>query len=205
MLQMLRTRLSGRSKLIEQGSIENRKNRRHSVLMMASVYSIDIFRDIVIRNPLRSRLMGRSDVKLEAGEAVYLSFDDRIYHSGIVRWTSGHEFGLDLDDNLTGPELSDRAGQGMIMGLKQRIERACFDIPAKLHSGELPRPAKVRNLSRTGLLLEVEHGYRPGQEIIIRVGRHPLIAGRVVWGRDGKIGVVSKVDVPIMQMLYGEH
>lgn len=205
MLHMLRTKIIGRSKVVDQPSIDNRKNRRHSVLMMASVYTIDVFRDIVVRNPPRSRLMGRSDVKLEAGEKVYMSLDDKIYYSGIVRWTSGHEFGLDLDENLTMPGLSDRAGHGMMTGLRQRLERAGFDIPAKLHSGESPRSAKVRNLSRTGLLLEIENGFCPGQEILVRIGHHPLIAGRVVWSREDKVGVMSKVDVPILQMLYSEN
>lgn len=75
-------------------------------------------------------------------------------------------------------------------------------LSARLHTCQPPLPATVRNLSRMGMLLETVTPLLPGQQLLVRIGDKPLIAARVQWSREGSVGVMTKIEVPILQMLY---
>lgn len=205
MLHMLRTRLAERAVSSEPENSEQRRHRRHSVLLKASLYPINLYRDAIIHDASRTGLMGEVDIELEVGQAVHLTLDDKVYYSGIVRWTRGLRFGLDLHDELQLSGLTDKIDHGSAMGHAPRAERQPMHLPARLHTGEAPRPATVRNLSRTGMLLETETPLPPGQQLLVRIGNRPSIAARVQWSREGKIGVMTKIEVPILQMLYNDN
>jgi len=204
MLELLRARLAARSQAAVPEQSEQRRHRRHSVLMKATVYPIDLYRDAIINDASRTGLMGEADVELEVGQTVHVTLNEREHYTGTVRWTHGRQFGLDLRDELKLAGLSEQVDHGSAIGHGPRAERIRLSLPARLHTGQPPRPATVRNLSRTGMLLETEQGLLPGQQILIRVGAWGLISGRVQWSREGRIGIMTKVDVPILQMLYQE-
>lgn len=204
MLQLLRARLAARTQPVPPEQSEQRRHRRHSVLMKATVYPIDLYRDVIIQDASRTGLMGEADIELEVGQTVHVSLNERDHYTGVVRWTQGRQFGVDLRDELTLAGLSERIDHGSAIGHGPRAERVRLSLPARLHTGQSPRPGTVRNLSRTGMLLETVEGLLPGQQILIRVGGWGLISGRVQWSREGRIGIMTKVDVPILQMLYQE-
>jgi len=204
MLNMLRARLSDRAASREPATIEQRRHRRHSVLFKASLYPIDLYRDAVIQDASRTGLMGEVDIELEVGQTLHVTMDDKIYYSGIVRWARGRRFGLDLDDELRFAGLSDKIDHGAALGHAPRAERKVMQLSARLHTGQAPRPATVRNLSRTGMLLETQTPLLPGQQLLVRIGARPLIAGRVQWSREDRVGIMTKIEVPILQMLYNE-
>lgn len=204
MLQLLRARLAARNQAAVPEQSEQRRHRRHSVLMKATVYPIDLYRDVIIHDASRTGLMGQADIELEVGQTVHVSLNERDHYTGVVRWANGRQFGLDLRDELKLPGLCGQIDHGSTLGHEARAERIRLSLPARLHTGQSPRPVTVRNLSRTGMLLEAEEGLLPGQQLLIRVGAWELISGRVQWSREDHIGVMTKVDVPILQMLYQE-
>jgi hypothetical protein len=204
MLQLLRARLAARTQAVEPEQSEQRRHRRHSVLMKATVYPIDLYRDAIIHNASQTGLMGEADIELEVGQTVHVSLNERDHYTAVVRWAHGRQFGLDLQDELELAGLSEQIDHGSAVGHGPRAERIHLGLPARLHTGQSPRPAVVRNLSRTGMLLEAGSGLLPGQQILIRVGGWGLISGRVQWSGEDRIGIRTKVDVPILQMLYQE-
>ena len=52
-----------------------------------------------------------------------------------------------------------------------------------------PQPIRIRNLSSTGLMADSQFDHRPGASVEIGLRGIELVAGEVVWVRDGKIGI----------------
>jgi hypothetical protein len=184
---------------------EKRRDRRHGVRLAASVYPIDVYQDVVIHDASRSGLMGESAIEVEVGQTLFLSLDEKTYVSGVVRWTKGPHFGLDLDDVLEVPGIAVEVDHGGVSGHKPRAERVRLNLPARLHFGSSTRPATIRNLSRHGMAIEAGEGLLTGQSVLVRIGERPLIPGQIQWNEGGRIGISTIADVPILQLLYSDE
>jgi hypothetical protein len=198
--------LSSESALIhDHPTHEKRRDRRHGVRLAASVYPIDVYQDVVIHDASRSGLMGESAIEVEVGQTLFLSLDEKTYVSGVVRWTKGPQFGLDLDDALDVPGIALEVDHGGVVGHKPRAERVRLNLPARLHFGPSTRPATIRNLSRHGMAIEAGEGLLAGQRVLVRIGDRPLIPGQIQWNGGGRIGISTIADVPILQLLYSDE
>lgn len=183
---------------------EKRQHKRHKVRLAASVYPIDVYQEVTIHNASRSGLMGESPIEVEVGQTIFVSLDEKTYLSGVVRWTKGQQFGLDLDDPLDLAGIAPEVDHGQQIGHKPRAERVDLNLPARLHSGQSARPAMIRNLSRSGMAIEAGEGLLAGQQLLIRIRERALIPARVQWNRTGLVGVSTATDVPLLQLLYSE-
>jgi len=184
-----------------QERVEQRKYPRHRVFLQASVYPIDTYRDILIRDVSETGLSGEADVELGVGQSVHLSFDEKAYFTGIVRWTRGRRFGLEFVDTVTFPVGVD-VDHGFAVGHRPRAVRTRLDLTARLNTGRPPRPATVRNVSRLGMLLDTGAGLATGQHLLIRLGKRPLVSGRVQWVRGGRVGVQTSQEISALQLVY---
>jgi hypothetical protein len=135
---------------------------------------------------------------------VHLTLDGRTL-TGAVRWTRGNRFGLALIGSgeiwttLAGLEHGSREGH------QPRSRRVRLDMAAQLRTGRPPRPVKVRNLSRRGMLLDGASGLEPGQHVLVHIGKRDLIGGRVQWCNDsGRIGIRSDEPIGILSFVYSE-
>lgn len=70
--------------------------------------------------------------------------------------------------------------------------------PAHFVMGRPPRPAIIRNLSESGMLLDTGLGLRPGQDLIVRFGNIAPIYGHVRWSENGKIGFKTQLPISIL-------
>lgn len=193
------------SEMREMTEAERRSSQRRAVLLRASIYPIDVFSDVIIRDASRTGLMGEADAELAIGQTVHLSVDDAAYHSGVVRWTRGRQFGLDLPNALAifEPQMS-AVDHGDREGHSPRAGRVKLKVSARLSAGRPPRPATVRNISGMGMLLDTSPGLLQGQHVVVRVGNCPVIYGRVQWSRDGKIGVKAVAPISVLSVAYAE-
>ncbi len=57
------------------------------------------------------------------------------------------------------------------------------------HEGTPLGRARVRNLSATGLMADCERLVPAGAEIVLELRGVGRVSGRVVWSKDGKIGI----------------
>ncbi len=175
---------------------------RKAVLFRATIYPIDVFCDARIRDVSATGLRGEADVELAVGQTLHITTDERAYHAGIVRWVRDRVFGLDLPnastlfgDQSNGVEHGDREGQ------YPRAPRAKMNATARLVAGRPPRPATVRNLSASGMLLDTSPGIKPGQHLVVRVGNSPPIYGRAQWSQDAKVGFRAQHGISILSIV----
>lgn len=183
-------------------AIDRRAALRKAVLFRATIYPIDVFCDARIRDVSATGLKGEADVELAVGQTLHITTDERTYHAGIVRWVRDRVFGLDLPNacaifggQSNNVEHGDREGQ------YPRAPRAKLNATARLVAGRPPRPATVRNLSATGMLLDTSPGIKPGQHLVVRVGNSPPIYGRAQWCGDAKVGFKAQHGISILSIV----
>jgi len=173
---------------------DQRGQKRFRVLLQASIFPIDSIDDVTVHNLSEQGLMAESDVPLAVGQIVHLSFDGTTHRSGVVRWTSGRRFGLHLEGYCGAPHPLDEIEANADEDQQPRPVRLSLNIPARMRSGRPGRPAMVRNLSRSGMLVETTAGLKIGQDLLIKIGRQTPIAAQVRWSQDGRVGIRAEGD-----------
>jgi hypothetical protein len=178
-----------------------RLHRRHKVFLQASVYPIDTYCDILIRDVSETGLSAETDVQLDVGQAVHLSFDEKAFFTGVVRWVRGRRFGLEFKDAVTFP-IGINIDHGFAEGHRPRSARTSLNLTGRITTGRPPRPATVRNVSRLGMLIDTSAGLVTGQHLLVRLGKRPLVSGRVQWVRGGRMGVKTSQEISALQLVY---
>ncbi|MDB5706353.1 MAG: hypothetical protein JWN66_3469 [Sphingomonas bacterium] len=203
MLERFRNHFGAAKPAAEDPAADLRRAPRKSVLLRATIYPIDVYNDVNIRDVSQTGIMGESDIELIIGQTLHLSLDNKAFHSGTVRWTRGRRFGLHYDDplNLLGGQFGELE-HGAAEGQRPRSRRVSLDIPARLSAGRPPRPAIVRNISRSGMQLETSTGLGEGQCVLVKINRNPPIHGRVQWGEGTRIGMMSFEPIPLLKLIY---
>jgi hypothetical protein len=146
--------------------------------------------------------MSETDVELEVGETVHLTLDDKGYQTATVKWTEGRQFGAAFETPLARDGAGDEIDFGTMENHRPRRRRTAMRVPARVCLGRPVQPALVRNLSQSGMLLEVDSGLVKGEHILVKLGSRPLIAGRVQWTEQGRIGVESAEPIGILSLVY---
>jgi hypothetical protein len=168
---------------------ERRRALRRAVFMHATIYPVDVFSDARILDVSATGARAEADVELAIGQILHISIDEETYYTGKVKWTLGRQFGLELPDAARIFQASPaEIDHGRIEGHHPRPQRIKIDASARLVAGRPPRPATVRNMSVSGMLIDTGQGIKPGQHLLVRIGDKPLIYGRTQWSADNRIG-----------------
>jgi len=82
-------------------------------------------------------------------------------------------------------------------GETSRAARDSLLLAARMTIGDDPQPheVRVRNLSRTGLMVELGHMTDPGTRVSLEMRGVGHVTGRVAWFAEGRMGVA--LDHPI--------
>ena len=203
MLERFRDHFNGRKPATEEPGIEQRQDSRKAVLLRATIYPIDVYNEVIIRDLSQTGIMGESDIELIIGQTLHLSVDDKTFQSGTVRWTRGRRFGLHFDEPLilfNGENVGVEHGE--TEGQRPRSRRVNLDIAARLSAGRPPRPAVVRNISRSGMQLETSTGLGQGQRLLVKINQNPPIHGRVQWNQGMRIGMKSFEPISLLKLIY---
>ena len=177
---------------IEKQEADRRRAARTSVFLPATIFLVDRLVEIRIHNASSTGLMGEADAELSIGQQVHRSLGSTSYFEGVIKWTTGRKFGLALANALTlitGQKTSWQESDGVHEG---RAVRVPLDVPAQLCLSRPPRPATVRNISETGMLLDSGPDLRPGQPLIVAIRGRGCVHGRVQWTVGGKAGFRSE-------------
>lgn len=182
---------------------ERRRAKRTSVFLQATVYPIDVFSDAWVHDVSMAGLKGETDVELAIGQTLHVTTDEKTYHTGVVKWTAGRLFGLSLPGaaEIFG-KASDVIDHGDNEDHHPRPLRVNTDLTARLVGGRPPRPATVRNLSSSGMLIETSPGLLPGQHLVVRIANSPAIYGRVQWCNAGLLGLRSDTPISVLTLAY---
>ena len=184
---------------------ERRRARRRAVFLKATVYPIDVFCDALVCDVSENGIRGEADVELAIGQIMHITLDQLAYHAGTVKWVRDRQFGLALPNALTLFGLaSEDVDHGIWEGHQPRDSRLQISATARLLSGQPPRPATIKNVSSTGMLLETSPGLRAGQHVIVRAGNMQPIYGRVQWRNDARIGFKAQNPISILSFVCSE-
>ncbi len=168
---------------------DRRQSHRKTVFLRATIYPVDVFCDARIRDVSVNGVMGEADVELAIGQTLHVTTDEEAYHLGKVKWTRDRRFGLELQGAAAiFGNCSADVDHGSVPGHHPRAPRIKINAAARLVAGKPPRPATIRNVSATGMLIDTSPGLHAGQHLVVRVGNAPAIYGRAQWSKDGKIG-----------------
>jgi hypothetical protein len=178
-----------------QQEVDRRRAGRASVFLPATIFFVERVVEARILNASASGLMAEADVELNIGQHVHFSFDALTYHGGTVQWATGRRFGQSLANALaliTGQAKSwqEQSGQH-----EARAVRIGLDFPAHLYLSKPPRPATVRNISASGMLLDSGPDLRPGQLLLVSIRDRGCVSGRVQWADGGRAGFRSEASL----------
>lgn len=202
MFRLFRSKSKDRRSAAPALPSEQRRHRRHVIRLDATIYSLDVYQDVNIVGATPTGVIGEGSDDLAPGQLLHVSFGNT-YYPGVVRWTKGAQFGLDVDEDIEVPGLR-RTDARTQAGQPARAERIRLDLPARLHIGQSSRPALIRDLSRQGMAVETKPGLLAGQQVLVRAGSYPLIPGKVRWASERRLGIAASVEMPLLQMLYSE-
>lgn len=183
------------SSLLEQQEAERRRAARASVFLPATIFFVERVVEARIQNASATGLLGEADVELTIGQQVHFSFESRTYHPGLVQWTTGRRFGLSLANALAHTTGQTKTWQEDSGNYEARAVRVAIDVPANLYLSKPPRPATVRNISATGMLLDCGPDLRPGQQLLVSLKGRGCVIGRVQWVEAGKAGFRSEASL----------
>lgn len=181
-----------RAVIAEPDFIEMRSHRRFELSRTRRIVLLDeearhIF---AIGNLSTHGLAGTCDHPLQIGRHYRFCFENGEGRTGEVRWASAGRFGIYFRLPL-GPELLRGAVRAVMIPRSPRFETR---RPAVICRAGTRRPAIVRNVSTTGMLLETVMTLSPGERIEVECGTL-AVACDVRWSRDVHAGV--RFDRPI--------
>jgi hypothetical protein len=199
LIEKIHRYLSRESPEPEKVNVTNKRaEMRKSVLLRATIYPIDFLCGVRISDVSATGLKGGAEFQLLVGQTLHVTVDNLTYHAGVVRWTRDWEFGLSLANarKIFGGQSAD-IDHGEQEGHHPRASRAKINIEAHFATGRPPRPALVRNLSDSGMLLDTSPGLKAGQDLIVMIGNALPIYGRVQWSNNERVGFKAKNPISI--------
>lgn len=146
-----------------------------------------------------------SDLLPRIGENVTIQIDDTNRIACAVRWVRDGRLGVEFRQETV--VLAPRAVRSHIFGVidggnhatqievrKDRPQRHGFIWRGQLHTPEGSFPARLRNISAEGAMVEMERDLPEGSTVVLDLGPAGSAAGIVRWSRAHQLGV--KFDEP---------
>lgn len=167
---------------------ERRQHPRRRVLMAAEIYPIDEEVGFPVRNISQKGVMGLSALRLCIRQRVHISFNDARYLAAQVCWAEGERYGLELNEALPFPTGAEPLAESDPDQLR-RSPRIPVELAATLLTSLPMLPARIRNLSQRGMLLEIVSRLSEGERVLVQLRDRIAMAGRIQWARNGFAGV----------------
>lgn len=174
----------------------------------------DIFEEATIRfrrrkvqvrviNASSNGVMIEADIEPRIGEAMQIQFAECNRTACIVRWIRGNRIGLEFNQETTiigGAGIQDFIIR-KLRGGDEPAEATSADTKANrtprhtliwigtVHCEHQSMPVRLRNISTDGAMLETEHGFKVGAEILLDLEEAGTAFAKVRWAKGGQIGV----------------
>jgi hypothetical protein len=189
----------------EEVSLQTKRSEvRRLVILNARLQPVARFGHAHVVNLSRSGLRGVTDLALSVGQSVVASLDDITHCAGSVRWVDQRRFGMQFDTVLDG--IPDYAQQDLCntVGHKERPPRITTNLIAKIRLCGPSFPAKIRNVSKSGMMVETELPLSLGHQLFIKLSNHKVVPAEVIWNEGRRTGVRLSSPISILQFTYGD-
>lgn len=185
--------------------LESKRNEaRQRVLLKARLHTVEKQDDVQVTDLSRSGLRGKSEISLTVGQSVFISLDDITHCSGTVRWIHGLRFGLKFDNLLEVLPTSSPADIGNIPDHQERMPRITSNIKATIRLSSWSCRAKIRNVSKSGMMLETELPLTTNQQLLVNLSDGRILVADVRWIEGDRVGIQLSSPVSILQLTYGD-
>ena len=173
------------------------------MLLRAQIHVVQVQHDLMVTDISRGGLRGSSDISLRVGQPVYVSLDDLTHVAGSIRWIEDGNFGMKFTTTLDVlPECAvvEKLGQP---GHRQRMPRKPAQLKAKISLANWSSPARIRNVSKTGMMIETELMVIPEQKLLITLSDGKIFDAVVKWAEGDRVGIELATPASILQFTYG--
>ena len=181
-----------------------RSEIRRLVILNAKLQPVTRFGHAHIVNLSRSGLRGVTDLALTVGQSVVASLDDITHCSGEVRWVDQRRFGVQFDSILDGLPNHSRQETGSSTAHRERQPRITTNLIAKIRLCGQSSPAKIRNISKSGMMFDTELVLSARQQLFIKLSNNKVVPAEVVWNDGNRTGVRLSSPISILQFTYGD-
>lgn len=181
-----------------------RSEMRRLVILNAYLHPITQHGHAHVVNLSRTGLRGVTDVALTVGQPVVASLDDITHCSGAVRWIDQRRFGMQFDTILDSLPVCSQQDIGSNATQKERHPRITTNLTAKIRLCDQSFPAKIRNISKSGMMVDSELKLSAGQQLFIKLSNNKFVPAEVAWSDGNRTGVRLNSPISILQFTYGD-
>jgi PilZ domain len=181
-----------------------RSEVRRLVILKAKLYPVEKYGHAHVVNLSRTGLRGVTDMTLKVGQTLFVSLDDITHRSGVVRWIDQRRFGMLFDtviDSL--PEIPGPDSE-MNSLHRARPPRITTNLIAKIRTCGPSNPAKIRNISKSGMMVETDVLLASGGLIFIQFSDKKIVPAEVKWSEGSRLGVYLTSPISVLQFTYGD-
>lgn len=182
----------------------NRKENRQRVLLRAHIHVVRLQSDLVVTDISRSGLRGMTDVELRIGQPVYISLDDLTHVAGNIRWVQDGRFGMKFSKLLDILPECAQVDLGHSPTHQERMPRQAARLEARISLSSWSSGARIRNVSKTGMMIETELPVVPEQQILVNLSDGKILNAKVKWVQGDRVGIQLATPVSILHLTYGD-
>lgn len=180
-----------------------RQEARQRVLLRARLHAVEQQDNVQVTDLSRSGLRGKSDIAMSVGQKVFISLDEMTHCSGTVRWTQDRRFGLKFDNLLEILPSHSPADSGTRPDHQQRMPRMTTNLQAKIRLSSWSCGAKIRNISKSGMMLETDRPLHTNQQLLVSLSDGRILIADIRWVEGDRVGIHLANPVSILQLTYG--
>lgn len=180
---------------------ERRNAERHIKILRVGVLVFEGRRELcLIRNLSAGGLMAHLYSNMHPGQRVTVELKTNQQVSGTVVWVREANAGIafdtkvDIGELLANPPVLDN-------GWRARSPRVEIERLATLRNSGRTLPAKVRDISQSGVKVETEESLEVGSDVVVTLDGFRPIAGVVRWHADRTAGIAFNGLIPLRELI----
>ncbi len=183
---------------------QRREERHRDIFEQATVHFRRRKYQVPVINASSGGVMVEADIEPHIGEKLQIQFAECNRTSCAVRWVRGNRIGLEFDQETTiigGSGIHDfiirklrgneeaTAEDAEAAAKANRAQRHTLIWIGTVHCEHQSMPVRLRNISTDGAMLETEHPFKVGAEILLDLEEAGTAFAKVRWAKGGQIGV----------------
>jgi hypothetical protein len=198
---------------------QRREERHRDIFEEATIYFRRRKYHVPVVNASASGVMVEAGIEPRIGEAVQIQFNDCNRTQCAVRWIRGNRIGLEFNQETTiiGPASIQDHIIGNLRGdggepdsedqsaKANRTPRHNLIWIATVHCEHQTMPVRLRNISADGAMLEAEHEFTVGAEILLDLEEAGTAFAKVRWARGGQVGIKFNNKFNLQDLTRSKH
>ncbi|MFN3621091.1 PilZ domain-containing protein [Sphingorhabdus sp.] len=185
-------------------TLSKRKEGRQRVLLRAHIHVVRLQSDLIVTDISRSGLRGTTEAELRVGQPAYISLDDLTHVSGSIRWVQDGRFGMKFSKLLDVLPPCAHVDLGHLPDHKERMPRTATRLKAKISLSSWSSSARIRNVSKTGMMIETELPMVPEQQLLVNLSDGKIFDATVKWVEGDRVGIELATPVSILHLTHGD-